>query len=1028
MKKLTALLAATAAVANLMPAALAARLNISEDFENFDKAGKYITASDAGYKIAAEDSNYLIVPGGAPKSGMPTIAVNWDSDLTLEFDTKTDGTQQSKIEAKFEDMEYYDLFQFLEDGRGPILRESDQSPFFLYKSGDKIPAIGEWHHFKIDFKYETKTLAVEVDGVPIEKYYGRNYVDATPTFSGAKIEYLRLSNDINKTGDACFDNVMVYAQGSLAGEAAPADDRYAAAYKKAERLSGVPDMLLDYPIDQSLTRGEMLTLIMQTVGLNISAKSSSAFEDVSPDAEYAAAVNMAAMLGWVSSGVNFRPDEPIKLSEAVTVMCNILGYDTVAASGGWPEGYMSAAYDHDLMDNINVVDYSQYVNVKDAYILAENMLTAPMMVKKVTSSADATIEEDDGMTVLYKYHGLKQIKCKVDKYDEKSRLITFTELGGKTYTAEYTASEPDIADTIVYAWVDKDYENVFYTFPLADSAVVYGYITEVNSTDAERSYKPEEIRRIAATNCVRTSLASGAEIAVDGAAAGTVSPIGKYARIVVSKGEIVKIDFYSLIRGGIIEAVGTERIIYTSGAAGYSVLEDIEEDSPARVIIDDTLSTLKNLKAGMYFDYVLKDGKLTVVASSNSAQGTLTETSSDGIYIKTEQKELYFDIDPSDFYIAEGEEDYSAEPKPSEFMGLEVSVYADTSGMAHYMKSAEKNEFYAVVVSSEDDTGENEKPIMTLAKIENGAIVQKTYEVKLKSSVIYYPEVSFEEAALNRKKTDGSGIYKFSVKNNTITKIEDVKWYNDSEVTLSEDFDYRAVRVKFDGKWKGINSNRILLLKNSRGEFDVQLVKWTDLVTKLASGTKALVESTEPVAQITVLTDYEQSVRVDGQAFGFMQDVNSYWGADDEPHVKYSLAWRSTVREISAYEEDMLTFNKTPIKKFDYIEYATGTLNKFNGGMRVQGLIEMSGAWTEKKSSNMSLVHLGAYAGVTNGYLKTNLGGEYKYLLLDPSGYSIYSANKEHTKFKSASLNDLVGKDIWAVSVGDMARSVFFEK
>lgn len=1029
MKKLIALIAIIAVFANLVPVTFAARLNIEEDFEEF-VPGKNITVGESGYKIGKEDSNYLIVPITAETSAMPVIKVNYAKDFTFEFDAKSVGQQQTKIEAKFEDGEYYVLYQFLDDGRGPILRLSDESPIFLYKSDDKIPAFTDWHSFKLTFSYETNTIAVQVDGVPIEKYYGRNYVDATPTFSGAKIESIRLTTYTNKTGDACYDNIRVYAGTGEDVEEVFLDDLYKRAYKKIEKLGGVPDLLLDYPMEQNLTRAEFTTLIMQTLGLNVPLKNGNIFEDVSSDSEYSAAVDMAAMSGFVSRGTNFRPNDPIKISEAVTMLCNIIGYDEMATTlGKWPMGHMRMADEYYLLKNITVADYTQYVNVKDVYILAENMLTAPMHVMKMDSINDITIEEKKNMTVLYKYHGLKEIKCTVTNYDEKNKLITFTEEKGATYTAEYGDAGGDIEDSVVYAWVTKDYEKVSYIYPTMDSAVVYGYIEEVNGSDDNKAYSKSEINRVMASTCVTTHLSGNAKIIVDGSELlGTVSPVGKYARIVIARGEIIKLDIYSLQKGGIIELSGSDRIIYTNGIVGYSLLEKITETKTPKVIINNNLSNIKDLKPGMYFEYAWINGGLTVVASANTVKGILNSASAYQISIKTEGENKYFKINSSDFYIAEGEDDYSSDLNPADFMGSEVTVYADSNGYARYMKAAEKNEFYGVVINSDEEPDEYDNPLMTLAKIENGAIVRKTYEVKIKNSTIYYPEVSFFDAAANCKKTNGSGIYKFTVKNNRITKIEAVKWHNDGEVTLAEDFDYRAVRVKFNDKWHGINQNRILLLKNARGEFDVQLVKWSELVSKLASGTKALVESTEPVAKIMILTDYEQSVKVDGQAFGFMEDIDTYYGDDDEIHVNYNLAWRGNVKKIDSYEEDILKFNSNPVKKFDYIEYDTGTLNKFNGGMSLKALISLSEPWSEKKTSSLSFVHLGSYVGITNGYLKTKLAGEYKYLLLDPSGYSVYSANGNHTKFTSASINDIVGKDIWAISIGDIARTIFFEK
>ncbi len=1028
MKKITALLAVGAVFVNLMPMAFAAKLNIEQDFEDFAPDKTFVFQS-GGYSMGSDNTNYLIVPASTTQGNAPVINVDFNQDFTLEFDTKAMGNQQPIIEAKFTGVSYYTLFQFLSDGRGPILRTSDNSPYFMYNTADEKPDIQKWHNFQISFSYEDKSIKVNVDGTPIEKFYDRSYSESLPTFPGAKLESLRLFMDPTKGGSACYDNIRIYSGNGSSGQEF-SDDLYKEAYLKIEKLGGVTDTVSSYPIEQNLTRGGFCELIMQTLGLNISGKASSDFSDVTEDMSCAAAVNMAEKLGFIAKVERFRPNDYIKLSEAVTIICNINGYDRMAdISGGWPSGYMNMAYDYKLLENIKVLDQSQYVNMKDGFLLLENMLTAPMMVRKLSSSEDVKIEEDEDMTILYKYHGLKEIKCSIDKYDEKSRNITFTENNGDEYTAAYDAENTDVEDTMQYAWVDKDYERVEYLYPVRDSAVVYGYINEVNGTDSGKSYAAKDIKRIAATTCVSTRLADSAKITLNGKAlTQEIKPVGMYARIVVAKGEIVKIDFYELQQGGMIESAGADRIVYVNGVSGYSLLEDIDDVAPMKIIADNALGTVKSLKQNTYFDYMWADGALTVVASSNKAEGTLKSASSDMVMIETEKGNVSYDVERSNFYIASGEEDYSSEYNASEFMNSSVTVYADSNGYAHYMRAGEKKEFYGVVVRFDDECIESDNPTLTVAKIENGEAAENVYEVDLKSKTIFYPEVSFYDAAANARKTDGSGVYKFSAKNNTITKIEKVDWYNNSAVTLGDKFDYRAVRIYFDGKWKGINQNRILLLKNGRGEFEVQVVKWSELVNKWASGAKALVENSEPIAKITVLTDYETAVYKDETQFGFVQDMKEYYGDDEEVHISYDIEKRGAVSSVDAYADDLLKYGGKELKKYDYITYAPGSLNKYSAGFVIKGVVSLSGVWSEVSTSTLKFTHMGTYCGTTNGYLKTTLGGEYKYMLLDSAGYSIYSTDSEHSKFKSASLSDLVGKDLWVVSIGDIVRGIYFEK
>ena len=96
--------------------------------------------------------------------------------------------------------------------------------------------------------------------------------------------------------------------------------------------------------------------------------------------------------------------------------------------------------------------------------------------------------------------------------------------------------------------------------------------------------------------------------------------------------------------------------------------------------------------------------------------------------------------------------------------------------------------------------------------------------------------------------------------------------------------------------------------------------------------------------------------------------------------------------------------------------------------MLVKGAVNLKDEWKEKTVAQIKFTHMGVYSGITKGYLKTNLEGEAKFMLADSAGYPVYEVNSDHTKFNKVSVNDMVGKDIWVITVGDIVRGVFFEK
>ena len=1032
LKKVVSLFTIAACLAGYtFSVAAAPKLNMEYDFEGFTPDSVF-SAQAGGYSIKSDESSYLAVPAGTVQANAPVLNVNYGQNFTLEFDAKNSGGQQLILEAQFEGVGYYRFFTLLSDGRGPILRKPDDSPMFWYNTTDAKPDVTAWNRYKIEFDYATKTMKLYVNDEPIEKVYDRSYSAVPAEFPGTKLISIRFFLDTSKTsGDACVDNVMVYSD-QESGDDDFSDDFYGKAYLKLSALGGVTDTVAEYPMEQNLTRAEFVELIMASIGMKFSAAGSQLYDDVPVTHSKASAINMANMMGLVAKSGNFRPDEDIKLSEAVTIICNINGYSKMAdINGGWPVGYMNMAYEYDLLENITVKDNRQLVNLKDAFILLENALTAPMMKITLKGVGEASYEEDEDETILYKYHGLKEIEGNVDIYNSDLKSVTFTEKKtGASHTAYYGGNNADIEDTVQNIWIDEEYENIAYMYPVKDSAVVYGYITEVNSSDSEKKYNVSEIKRIASTNCIRTSLSEDANITLNGGnVTEEISPVGMYSRLVISKGNIRRIELFDVSEGGIIESASSEKVVYLSGAFGYSVMEDISENKSPKIILNNKLSNIKSLKKDMYFDYVWVDGRLNVIASDNKAKGILKSVGSDTIEIETENATVIYEKNPSKLYIsAEGNDEFSADYNASSYLNKNVTVFADAHGVARYMEAGESDSFYGVIIRYDDECTETELPNLTIAKLGADDVTEKRYEVDIKSKVLYYPEVGYYDVCMNTKKTDGSGVYKFYEKNGVIRKIEALKWYNDGAVTLGDKFDYRAVRVYFDGSWKGINKDRIFLLKNGRGEFEITKVEWSNLTNKWASGAKALVAEFEPISPIMIITEYENSIYQDAIQFAFIEDMTEYYGDDEELHSKYTVIKQNSESSLDLFSSEGLEYNGRKLGKFDFVLYAPGSLDKYTSGILVRGAVNMGDEWTEQTVAQIKLTHMGVYAGVTNGYLKANRGEENKYMLMDTSGCPVYEVNKDHTRFNKVSNNDMVGKDIWVVSVGDIARGIFFEK
>lgn len=84
------------------------------------------------------------------------------------------------------------------------------------------------------------------------------------------------------------------------------------------------------------------------------------FSDVSEDDPYGDAIGYISGLGYVSGfgDGTFRPDEFIRVDDAVTIICRMLGYHAYAQQhGGYTNGYLFMAKKQNILDGLNSGEY-----------------------------------------------------------------------------------------------------------------------------------------------------------------------------------------------------------------------------------------------------------------------------------------------------------------------------------------------------------------------------------------------------------------------------------------------------------------------------------------------------------------------------------------------------------------------------------------------------------------------------------------------------------------------------------------------
>ena len=323
---------------------------------------------------------------------------------------------------------------------------------------------------------------------------------------------------------------------------------------------------------------------------------------------------------------------------------------------------------------------------------------------------------------------------------------------------------------------------------------------------------------------------------------------------------------------------------------------------------------------------------------------------------------------------------------------------------------------------------------------------EKEYLVDLPDRTLYYPEIDFETAASNSRRTDGSGVYKFTVNGDTITMITAVDWLTkaDGSENLSVlggdyGFDYRAVRIQVNGaemadgfgNYVPVDGNSIFVLQDYEGEFEPRVVPWNTLQQKLGSCSfKA--EVPDPVSKLVILFDTTQSIVVNSASYGFITDQTNVM-QDDEEYIKYELTKNGAPTEYLIKKDYA---GDAKLNLFDYV-YTKSTPALYSDDLPITAISNISlsdnNVWNTAKagtavgSGELTFKYIGVYEGMKEGHVKGQLNGETNWSTLNAT-YGVFSTNSAHSRYKAGTLEEAVGKECYVMMVGELVRDIFYIK
>ena len=209
--------------------------------------------------------------------------------------------------------------------------------------------------------------------------------------------------------------------------------------------------------NREVSRGEFVKSTVKLLNLTVTPPESIIFEDVPKNHAYFQYIGTAANHGIISGdgGGNFRPDDPISVSEAVKVIVEALGYKTLAVyKGGYPTGYFTVANDLRLL-----VDFPKEGNVTRANLV--NLMYHAMNTKMaiVTSLVGEDAVFSSEQTVLeqcfeiYKDIGVVYADGH-SSFDGKSKSGSMVKINGKEYSVEEYFPELYIGNRVEFYYKD----------------------------------------------------------------------------------------------------------------------------------------------------------------------------------------------------------------------------------------------------------------------------------------------------------------------------------------------------------------------------------------------------------------------------------------------------------------------------------------------------------------------------------------------------------------------------------------------
>jgi hypothetical protein len=228
------------------------------------------------------------------------------------------------------------------------------------------------------------------------------------------------------------------------------------------------------------TRAEFVAAMAMVMGVDVKAGVETPFSDVDAKNPYASAIKYAAGANLISTVDLFFPDSPITYSQAMKIAMVAAGYgDKAEYTGGYPTGYIKAAKEAGVAQNINLGDTDTLTHAQATQIIFETAICDMLEVSAWGDSFDYSTTE--GKNILSVYKKIYMANGVVES-NENTTLTNASENSGKdTITIDgvnfYAPGYENLIGKTARVFYGNDNKNsVIYAYENGNE--VYNYTNE----------------------------------------------------------------------------------------------------------------------------------------------------------------------------------------------------------------------------------------------------------------------------------------------------------------------------------------------------------------------------------------------------------------------------------------------------------------------------------------------------------------------------------------------------------------------